>query len=125
MPILKAMPQGFWPQITHQLERIVEEKPSTFEQIREILNDPAYTAISERPAGDSAFFAGSGGDATLYEALRLAGWQVGRYQATYHYVMSNNLTGEEITYIEGDVVPDNQFSKLPSQRTAKPVGPRV
>lgn len=107
--ISTTIPHGFWPQIKHQLDRIVAEKPSTFDDVRAILNDPAYTALEPKESPNSAFFSGSGGDDTLYEALRLAGWQVRLYKATYHYVMSNLLSNETLTYTEGDVERGNQI----------------
>lgn len=52
-------------------------------------------------AGDG-FFAGSGGDASVQEALGDAGWRVIWSEASYYYVMKAP-DGSAITYIEGDI----------------------
>lgn len=110
------VPQGFWPQIDHQLERIIREKPSSFDAVRKILLDPVYDDITRNVSlngvrafdEDSAFFDGSGGDATLLRALLFAGWVVIDQRAGYHYVVRHSLVrGEELTYTEGDVQRGN------------------
>lgn len=106
-----SIPSGFWPQIDHQLARIATEKPDTFEGVRAVLLDQAYDEIvaevhrngTRRFDLDSAFFAGSGGDATLDDALEHAGWQMVGFTASYYYIMTHPHTGEALTYIEGDV----------------------
>lgn len=52
-------------------------------------------------AGDG-FFAGSGGDDSLWDALTDAGWTQVWAEAVYYYVMKAP-DGSMITYIEGDV----------------------
>lgn len=107
-----AVPSRFWPQVDHQLDRVVVERSTTFDEVRAILLDPAYDEIVaevnrnfQRHFDDnSAFFAGSGGDATLRSALESAGWWVVASQAPYYYSMVHRSTGETLTYIEGDVV---------------------
>jgi hypothetical protein len=59
--------------------------------------DPSIT-------GAPAFFAGSGGDGSVGDALRAAGWRVTWAEASYYYSM-RAPDGSEITYIEGDVYP--------------------
>lgn len=106
------IPTGFWGQIDHQLHRIHTERPETFDGVRAILLDLAYDDIvvevhrnEPRPFdADSAFFAGSGGDATLRRALYEAGWFSVASEAMYYYVMESQTNGELLTYIEGDVV---------------------
>lgn len=76
------VPQGFWPQIDHQLERIIREKPSSFDAVRKILLDPVYDDITR--------------DVSL-NGVR-----------AFHYVVRHSLVhGEELTYTEGDVQRDN------------------
>lgn len=114
-----VIPEGFWPQIQHQLDRVAEEKPDTFDAVRAILVDPAYTDIAayvhrngQRPfSADEAFFAGSGGDEDLADALLEAGWVVVASEASYYYAARHRRTGEELTYIEGDVVRGNRFAR--------------
>lgn len=118
MSATAPIPSGFWAQIDHQLARIAEQKPGTFDAVRQILLDDAYDqVVTENNRNgvrhfddDSAFFAGSGGDATLFGALLDAGWRVTAYDADYFYVLAHELTGEVLTYIEGDVERGNQLS---------------
>lgn len=105
------VPAGFWQQIDHQLDRIKRDKPSTFDEIRAILLDPSYVDITAeinrnfvRHFGpDAAFFAGSGGDRTLFSTLYAAGWQPLEHEAAYYYAVQHPTTHEIITYTEGDV----------------------
>jgi hypothetical protein len=52
-------------------------------------------------AGDG-FFAGSGGDDSVWSALTDAGWTQVWAEAAYYYVMKAP-DGSMITYVEGDV----------------------
>lgn len=114
------IPGTFWGQIDHQLNRIRAEKPDTFAALRVILTDPTYDQIVKEstrygvrgehvplddPRADpaAAFFAGSGGDATLAAALYKAGWSPVWVKESYWYAMSHPETSAVLTYIEGDV----------------------
>ena len=105
-----TIPNDFWGQIDHQLQRIVAERATTFDAVREILLDEQYDAITEQGQlyrqtqfdKDSAFFSGSGGR-SLEDALVGAGWKRTAVKAYYHYVTTNAHTGETLTYTEGDV----------------------
>lgn len=105
------VPAGFWAQIEHQIDRIADQKPRTFDEIREILMDLAYDKVvaevhlngTRRFDPDSAFFAGSGGDLSLPSALELAGWQLTAFAVGYHCVFTHESSGEVLTYTEGDV----------------------
>ena len=118
------IPEGFWPQIRHQLHRIAISNTDSFASVREILLDPAYDAVVEDVNlnglrtfdKESAFFAGSGGDATLAAALSLSGWQTTTWVTSYYYVMKHFSTGELLTYIEGDVQLGHKISVLEEQR---------
>lgn len=109
------IPSGFWAQIDHQLERIATEGAS-FDDVREVLLDERYDAIviensrnGARDFGtDGAFFAGSGGDASLRDALKRAGWRIVQYEAAYYYVV-RSTAGDHLTYCEGDVLRGNQL----------------
>lgn len=104
-------PSTFWGQIRDQLRRIRTDKPDTFDGLRSILGDPAYDRITDEVnrngdrdlAPDQAFFAGSGGDDTLFDALLDAGWMALTFQAQYHYRAKHPGSGEVIDYIEGDL----------------------
>jgi hypothetical protein len=69
-------------------------------------------ATADNPYGDPsissapAFFAGSGGDESVMEALQAAGWRVAWAQASYHYAMTAP-DGSAITYVEGDIYPNH------------------
>jgi hypothetical protein len=52
-------------------------------------------------AGDG-FFAGSGGDDSVWEALSEAGWQIIWSRADYYFV-AKAPDGSTITYVEGDI----------------------
>lgn len=106
-----VVPEGFWPQIEHQLARIGHGARS-FDAVRAILLDDVYADVraevnrnGARRFGESAaFFSGSGGDATLSGALERAGWRWVWAEASYHYVMRNDATGDLLEYVEGDVL---------------------
>lgn len=51
----------------------------------------------------SAFFAGSGGDRSLWSALHTAGWRRTWSEAGYYYTAEHPATGAVLTYCEGDV----------------------
>lgn len=105
------IPKGFWQQIDHQLDRLGTQRPETFAALRDILLDPAYTAIvhDRNRYGvvtfdtNSAFFSGSGGDNGLADILINCDWRMTDYRAEYYYVMTHKYTKESFTYIEGDV----------------------
>lgn len=91
---------SFWQSINHALDRIESEQPATVEAVAAILNDGG------NPDGNSlqgvAFFGGSGGDRTLRESLRTAGWRTTWAEASYYYRMQSP-TGDVLEYVEGDV----------------------
>lgn len=95
---------SFWRTIDAQLDRIEAEKPTTYEALKEIL--PGEPGVAAAPA----FFAGSGGDRQLCDALLNAGWRYLDREASYHYSMVSP-TGAEVTYVEGDLYPGNHFQK--------------
>lgn len=112
-----TIPAGFWRQITAQLDRIATEPADTFDKVRAVLLDPAYYAVvsdvnlngARRFDADTAFFAGSGGDDSLYGALRAAGWRMVKSEAFYYYVAQHPESGDTLTYCEGDVYRGDQM----------------
>src|SRR2546427_572624 len=51
---------------------------------------------------DEGFFAGSGGDGSVEDALSEAGWRHTWRKAHYYWVMQAP-NGDKITYVEGDI----------------------
>lgn len=90
----------FWQRIDRALDRIATEKPTTFDGVKAILDEDGNPDGTE--AAGAAFFAGSGGDRQLREALRDAGWRTVWAEASYYYTMVSP-TGDLLTYTEGDV----------------------
>lgn len=115
-PVQDQIPAGFWKQIDHQLERIRTEYPNTFARIREILLDPGYDEVlaytqqngTQTWTQRQAFFAGSGGDDTLFDALLDAGWMATRFEADYDYTALHPGTGQVLRYTEGDLEQINE-----------------
>lgn len=95
----------FWTAVNAQLDRIEAERPDTFAGVAAIL-DPIIDqgAIYGTPPGPGrAFFAGSGGDRSLWSALYAAGWRRTWIDADYYYTAEHPVTGAVLTYCEGDV----------------------
>ncbi len=90
-------PRSFWSVIADQLASIRTNRPTTVAEVITILGGSAAAS-----AGD-AFFAGSGGDDQLGEALSDAGWSLKRIEGDYYFTATHPTTGETLTYIEGDV----------------------
>lgn len=96
---------GFWAAIDSQLAECREARSA--DDVLRIL------ATEVNPYGDPtvtsapAFFAGSGGDDSLMEALEIAGWDMIWAEASYHYAM-RAPDGSAITYVEGDIYPGSE-----------------
>jgi hypothetical protein len=100
------MSKEFWASIDLALDTIETEKPDTFDGVKAILDangDPNKTGWADHGA-NRAFFAGSGGDRSLWAALWKAGWAEIWGEANYYYVAQHPISGEKLTYIEGDVM---------------------
>lgn len=93
----------FWAAIDAILDQIETDKPNTFNGVRDILDHPVQRAYAGSYTDDASFFGGSGGDRSLFSALRVAGWRITWSEASYYYVAEHPTTGEILTYIEGDV----------------------
>ena len=92
----------YWQGIEAGLARIGGEKPQTFAGVKAILDTMPGGEVS---SGD-AFFGGSGGDLSLGEALRDAGWR-GVWSEASYYWCKRSTTGGLLTYVEGDVYEGN------------------
>ena len=91
----------FWEAVNQQLAELRSAKSA--DDVLRILNH------ERNPYGDPSmasnadgFFAGSGGDGGVYDALSEAGWRVIRWEAQYFFSMVSPA-GDSITYIEGDI----------------------
>ncbi len=67
--------------------------------------DELIAALNEQhpPSSGDAFFAGSGGDNQLINALDRAYWKVHSVEAGYHWQAVSTVDGSHIEYVEGDV----------------------
>lgn len=116
MPV-DVIPRGFWPQIEHQLRRLGTPSVDSFDTVRDILLDPRYDDVMDEIDRngartfdtDTAFFAGSGGNTQLKDALRSAGWDI-RSRFAHHYV-ARSAAGDCLTYCEGDVLRGDRMSE--------------
>lgn len=90
---------SFWDAIDAQLDAIEHDKPDTAKGVIDALGGTPESHLSS----NEAHFGGSGGDRTLYSALRKAGWRMVWAEADYYYVAMHRTTRELLTYIEGDV----------------------
>ncbi|MCK0441278.1 hypothetical protein MUG78_17910 [Gordonia alkaliphila] len=66
-----------------------------------VCRPPATAEIAVDSDAD-AFFAGSGGDDTVWEMLEDAGWKIIWSEADYFFV-AQSPEGDCLTYIEGDI----------------------
>jgi hypothetical protein len=72
----------------------------------------AILSLERNPDGPGmscadGFFAGSGGDDTVQDALEAAGWDYVWPEASYHFCM-RAPDGSCITYVEGDIYLGNR-----------------
>lgn len=98
------MADTFWEIIATQLKEL--ESARTADDVTRILS------LERNPYGlDSStadgFFAGSGGDGSVEEALSTAGWVTVWREAGYHHCMKAP-DGSLITYVEGDIYTGNR-----------------
>lgn len=87
---------GFWEEIHRQYEALKNAK-SADDVIRILGTDPEL-----QDGNAAAFFAGSGGDEQVIDALSAAGWRITWAEADYYFV-AQAPDGSKITYVEGDV----------------------
>lgn len=101
------MTDPFWTTIREQLDELTKAK-SADDVLRVLIEErnPYGPGTSSAPG----FFAGSGGDDTVMEALREAGWEIVWSEAAYHYCMRAG-DGSTITYVEGDIYPGDTRAK--------------
>ena len=85
---------GFWAQIEAQLAEL--KQAATADDVIRILGG------AEGASAGDAFFAGSGGDDSVEDALSEAGWTHVWRKAHYYWAMQAP-NGDGITYVEGDI----------------------
>jgi len=106
------MTNSFWTNINNALDTIKSTKPETVDAVCAILD--ASGTIDKGVSAGLSFFAGSGGDRSLAASLRVAGWVTIWDEASYYYIMEHDVTGETLTYIEGDLYRGHDSEKVDS-----------
>ncbi|MBT2609909.1 hypothetical protein J7I97_16915 [Streptomyces sp. ISL-87] len=91
------MLDGFWKFIEAQLKELESARTA---------DDVIRTMRADDCVGD-AFFAGSGGDESVWGALHTAGWTTIWVEADYYFAM-RAPDGSAITYVEGDIYRGDQ-----------------
>ena len=86
---------GFWEQVEKALADARGAR--TADELIEALNR------WHEPSSGDAFFAGSGGDDQLVEALARGVWRVSYIESDYHWTAVSGVDGSSIEYVEGDV----------------------
>src|SRR5207253_2917333 len=97
----------FWTTVKAQLAEL--RTAATANDVIRILAPERNPYGAQHPVAGDGFFAGSGGDDTLWDALTDAGWSQVWGQAAYFYVMQAP-DGSRITYIEGDIYKGDKRS---------------
>ncbi|MFF1680718.1 hypothetical protein ACFVYG_32360 [Streptomyces sp. NPDC058256] len=92
----------FWAVIAEQLKELRSAKNA--DDVLRILASDGRTG--------PGFFAGSGGDETVSDALDTAGWTLVWAESSLYYTMRAH-DGSMITYIEGDIFPGDRHGKSP------------
>lgn len=113
-PTTDTAPTGrldnFWASVDAALDRCAEAV--TVDQVIDILNDHF------EPSSGAAFFAGSGGDRQLLDALYWdrpdQTWRLMRYDAPYYWCLTDK-DGSSLTYVEGDIERGNTMTE-PSEQ---------
>lgn len=90
---------GYWAAYDATLARVRAERPSTFAELKAILDEFHHGALA---AGD-AFFPSQSADEELWEALVDAGWSIEFGEAGYVYEASFPATGARFEFVEGDL----------------------
>ncbi|MGW6202131.1 hypothetical protein ACWF9B_00530 [Streptomyces sp. NPDC055089] len=93
----------FWSMIGEQLQELRTAK-SADDVLRILANDKGP---------NRGFFGGSGGDETVSEALRTAGWELVWAESSLYYTM-RAPDGSMITYIEGDILRGDRNGNSPA-----------
>lgn len=90
----------FWDTVNTQLNEL--RSAATADDVATILRHARNPYGPDHSSAGDGFFAGSGGDETVLEALRVAGWRVTWAESAIYYI-AQAPDGSTITYIEGDI----------------------
>lgn len=97
-----TIPSSFWELVRAQLDEVRREAKTADDVLRIMSSERnPYGSDWDGQAGDG-FFAGSGGDDTLWGALVEAGWTVVWSESNIYWV-AQAPNGDKVTYIEGDI----------------------
>lgn len=105
------MSEAFWTVIAEQHKEL-ESARIADDVIRILAHDRNPYGPDRGHTGGDAYFAGSGGDKTVGDALSTAGWITIWAEAAYYYV-KRAPDGSLITYIEGDIYRGDRRPKTP------------
>ena len=103
------MADDFWTKVAAQLKEL--ESATSADDVARILSperNPYGPEWDGAAGGTIGFFAGSGGDDTVEDALDRAGWRYVWSEASYHYCMKAPDGSSSITYVEGDIYAGDQ-----------------
>lgn len=95
------MADAFWATIREQLAELKTAKTAD-DVIRILSHERNPYGYNNADGAASGFFAGSGGDGTVWDALDDAGWIMTWSESGIYYTM-RAPSGSEITYVEGDI----------------------
>lgn len=95
------MADPFWVTIKEQLTEL-ESAKSADDVIRILSHERNPYPDKDGMSSADGFFAGSGGDNTVWDALDEAGWEQSWSESGIYYTM-RAPDGSEITYCEGDI----------------------
>lgn len=91
---------GYWAAYDATLARVRSERPSTFAELKAILDGFHHGALQD--GGAQAFFPSQSADEELWEALVDAGWSVEFGEASYVYE-AQHPSGARFEFVEGDL----------------------
>ncbi|MFF7953666.1 hypothetical protein [Streptomyces griseorubiginosus] len=94
----------FWAVIAEQLQELRTAKTA----------DDVLRTLATGHGPDRGFFAGSGGDETVSDALHTASWELVWAESSIYYTM-RAPDGSMITYIEGDILRGDRHGNSPDQ----------
>lgn len=92
---------GYWAAYGETLHRVRRDRPSTFAELKAILDRFHHGALADSAA--SAFFPSQSADDELWEALVDAGWSIEFGEAGYVYEAHHPVTGARFEFVEGDL----------------------
>ncbi|MGW6144397.1 hypothetical protein [Streptomyces sp. NPDC055140] len=105
------MSNPFWTAIAAQHKEL-ESARSADDVLRILSHDRNPHGPDWDGASEDGYFAGSGGDKTVGEALHTAGWTAIWAESPVYYTM-RAPDGSVITYIEGDIRRGDRSGKSP------------